>query len=90
MGVQYEKVKVNSAKTRWGSCNSRENINFTYRLIFAPEDVIDYVVVHELAHLKEMNHSHRFWSAVEEIMPDYREQRRRLKEFRDKFEFIIS
>ena len=90
MGVEYQKIKVNKAKTRWGSCNSKGNINFTYRLIFAPEDLIDYVVIHELAHLKEMNHSNRFWEVVEEIIPDYKERRRRLNEFRDEFEFIIS
>ncbi|MDD4389271.1 MAG: SprT family zinc-dependent metalloprotease [Eubacteriales bacterium] len=90
MGVQYETIKVSKAKTRWGSCNSKGNINFTYRLIFAPEDLIDYVVIHELAHLKEMNHSNRFWEVVEEIIPDYKERRRRLNEFRDEFEFIIS
>lgn len=60
MGVEFRSIKVNSAKTRWGSCNVKGDINFTYRLVFAPEPLIDYVIVHELAHLKEMNHSNRF------------------------------
>lgn len=89
MGLCHGEVKINSAKTRWGSCNRKGDINFTYRLLFAPEDLVDYVVVHELAHLKEMNHSHRFWSVVEQTMPDYRARRKRLREFEHQFELII-
>jgi len=73
-------VKVNGAKTRWGSCSSRKNLNFSWRLIMAGDDVIDYVVVHELAHLTEMNHSARFWAIVKDILPDYPERQARLKE----------
>lgn len=90
MGIQYEKIRVNKAKTRWGSCNSRGSINFTYRLMFAPVELIDYVIVHELAHRKEMNHSSRFWKIVEETMPDYRIRRKGLKEFQRQYEFIIE
>ncbi|MBO4991041.1 MAG: M48 family metallopeptidase, partial [Firmicutes bacterium] len=67
-------------------CSSRGTINFTYRLWFAPEPLRDYVVVHELAHLIEMNHSERFWSQVERVMPDYRQRRRLLREFQQRVE----
>jgi len=79
MGVTPASVKVNSAKTRWGSCSAKRNINFSWRLALAEDDVIDYVVVHELAHLIEMNHSPRFWAIVAGIMPDYARCNARLK-----------
>jgi predicted metal-dependent hydrolase len=72
-------VRITSARTRWGSCSSNNNLNFTYRLCKAPLDVIEYVVVHELVHLKVRNHSHAFWQAVGEIKPDYQKQRAWLK-----------
>jgi predicted metal-dependent hydrolase len=75
LGVKYNKVKINRARTRWGSCSPRGNLNFNIRLIMAPEPVIDYVVVHELCHLKEMNHSRRFWNIVERYCPDWRTRR---------------
>ena len=81
MGVKCSAVKINGAKSRWGSCSSKGTINFTYRLWFAPEPLRDYVVVHELAHLIEMNHSERFWKQVERVMPDYRQRRRLLNQF---------
>ena len=74
MNVEASAVKINSAKTRWGSCSSQKSINYSWRLIMASEEIIDYVVVHELAHIIEPNHSDRFWSIVEEIIPDYREK----------------
>ena len=89
MGLEHGEVKINSAKTRWGSCNRKGNINFTYRLLFVPEEVIDYVVVHELAHLKEMNHSAGFWSVVEQTMPDYKARRKKLRECEHQVELII-
>ena len=88
MGIQYGTIKINGARTRWGSCNSKGDINFSYRLIFAPEDLIDYVVVHELAHIKEMNHSANFWAIVEETMPDYKERRKRLRDFQYSLEIV--
>jgi predicted metal-dependent hydrolase len=89
MGLRPGDIRINSAKTRWGSCNRKGDVNFTYRLMFVPEELIDYVVVHELAHLKEMNHSARFWSVVEGIMPDYKARRKKLREFEHSIELMI-
>ncbi len=71
-------MKINGAKNRWGSCSTKKSINFSWRLIMAEDDVIDYVVVHELAHLTEMNHSSQFWAIVKNVLPDYRERQKRL------------
>jgi len=90
MGLRHGEIRINSAKTRWGSCNRKGDINFTYRLLFVPEEVVDYVVVHELAHLKQMNHSAKFWSIVEQTMPDYRERRKRLREFEHQIEIVVE
>ena len=73
-------VKLKNNRSNWGSCSSGGNINISVRLLFAPEEVQDYVLIHELVHLKEMNHTSRFWDIVEEIMPDYREKEKWLKE----------
>ena len=79
MGIESSAVKINSATTRWGSCSGRDNINFSWRLIMAADDVIDYVVVHELAHIVEHNHSDRFWAVVQSVLPDYKTRQKRLK-----------
>ena len=79
MGVSYEKVSINSAKTRFGSCSSRKTLNFSYRLALYPYEAIEYVCVHELAHLTEMNHSKKFWAIVEKYLPDYKERKKLLK-----------
>jgi len=84
MGVAPTAVRINSAKTRWGSCSGRNSLNFSWKLMMAGEDVIDYVVVHELAHIKEHNHSQRFWAAVAEAMPDYAARKRKLKDLQEK------
>lgn len=76
---KYNKIKITSAKTRWGSCTSQKNLNFSYRLIQADSKAIDYVIVHELAHLKYMNHSKQFWNHVEEMMSDYKQWDKWLK-----------
>lgn len=81
--VSFGTITIREQKTRLGSCSSRGNLNFNWRLLLAPEPVLDYVVVHELAHRKEMNHSSRFWGIVEEIMPDYRQYREWLKQYGD-------
>ncbi len=72
MGVSYGKITIREQKTRWGSCSSKGNLNFNWKLILMPREVLDYVVVHELAHRKEMNHSRAFYQVVESIMPDYK------------------
>ena len=79
MDVYPAAIKINGAKTRWGSCSTQKSINFSWRLMMAGDPVIDYVAVHELAHLKEMNHSPRFWAVVERVLPDYNERRKELK-----------
>ncbi len=78
--IKFNSIKITSAKTRWGSCTSKRNLNFSYRLILCPQKAIDYVICHELAHLKEMNHSKNFWSEVERLMPDYKEHNKWLKD----------
>ena len=80
MKVKPSAIKVNSAKTRWGSCSGKDSINFSWRLIMADDAVIDYVVVHELAHIIEHNHSPRFWSVVAAVLPDYKIRQQKLKE----------
>ena len=79
LGVTYGRITVRHQKTRWGSCSGKKNLNFNCLLMLAPEGVRDYVVVHELCHLLEMNHSKKFWSLVETIMPNYRESRQWLR-----------
>ena len=80
LGVSYGSITIRSQRTRWGSCSGKGNLNFNCLLILTPDEVIDYVVVHELCHRKEMNHSPRFWAEVERILPEYRACRRWLKE----------
>lgn len=83
MDVDYGRITIRCQKTRWGSCSSKGNLNFNCLLMLAPSDVRDYVIIHELAHRKYMNHSHDFWKEVELIMPDYKDVRRWLKEHGD-------
>lgn len=78
-GFVPKQVKISSARTRWGSCSPDGTLNFTWRLVMAPLDVIDYVVVHELAHLRVKDHSRRFWREVEKIMPEYKDRRKWLR-----------
>lgn len=79
LGVHWQKLSLSSADTRWGSASADGSIRLNWRLIHFRQPVIDYVVVHELAHLREMNHSPRFWQHVEDILPDYAERREQLK-----------
>ena len=76
LNVHPAVVKVNGAKKRWGSCSGKGNINFSYRLMAASPDAVDYVVIHECCHLLEMNHSQRFWAHVSTLCPDYNEMKK--------------
>ena len=80
MGVNYDKLTVKLQKTRFGSCSTKKNLNFNAVIALMPKDISDYVIVHELAHLKHMNHSASFWKEVEKIIPDYKDKRKWLKE----------
>ena len=80
LGVSYGKITLRQQKTRWGSCAANGKLNFNWLLILAPPEVLDYVVVHELCHRREMNHSQAFWKEVEKILPDYRERQKWLKD----------
>ena len=81
MNVHFNMVRIKNVKTIWGSCSSKKNLNFNFKLFFLPEALIDYVFVHELAHLKHMNHSKAFWSEVEKQIPDYKKRREELKRY---------
>lgn len=78
--VEFGKLRISSAITRWGSCSPKRTLSFTSRLVMAPLEIVDYVVVHELCHLEEMNHSKAFWACVEGIIPDYKARRKWLKD----------
>ena len=84
MDVTPAAIKINGAKSRWGSCSGKNSINFSWRLVMADEDIVDYIVIHELAHIIEHNHSPRFWSIVGSILPDYKDKRRNLKQLQEK------
>lgn len=79
MGLKYGRITITGAKTRFGSCSSKGNLAFSYRLMLYPEEAVDYVVVHELAHLRELNHSPAFYKVVASILPDYKERIKLLK-----------
>lgn len=78
----FGKISIRNQKTRWGSCSKKSNLNFNYKITFLPAKVADYIIVHELCHLGEFNHSQKFWNLVAETIPDYRGAR---KELRDGF-----
>ena len=79
-GLTYNRICIRAQRTRWGSCSYSGNLNFNWKLIMAPEPVVDYVVIHELMHLEEMNHTNRFWKLVAEKCPDWRELKKWLRE----------
>ena len=79
-GLSYQSVKITNAQKRWGSCGRKGSLNFSWRLVMAPMKIIDYVVVHEMVHLEEKNHSPRYWNKVRVILPDYRERQDWLQE----------
>ncbi|MFC1909978.1 M48 family metallopeptidase [Chloroflexota bacterium] len=80
MDVKPSGITIRGQKTRWGSCSRKGRLNFNWKLMMAPEPVIDYLVIHELAHLKEMNHSKKFWDVVNKHCPEWREQRKWLRQ----------
>ena len=79
LGFKIGKISIRGQKTRWGSCSTSGNLSFNYNLLRFRKEVIDYVIIHELCHLREMNHSKKFWKVVEELCPDYKLLRRELK-----------
>ena len=80
IGVEYGQIAIRAQKTRFGSCSSKGNLNFNCILMRMPPVIVDYVVVHELCHRKQVNHSAAFWSEVEKVLPDYRKARKWLRE----------
>lgn len=83
LGLEPTRWRLSSARTRWGSCAADGSIRLNWRLIHFPLEIVDYVIVHELAHLKEMNHGPRFWATVQSVLPEFEAARRQLKEFPD-------
>lgn len=80
MGASYQSVAISMAKTRWGSCSHDNVLRYSYRLLYVSKEIMEYVIVHELAHTKHKNHSRAFWEEVEKYVPDYKERRKWLKE----------
>ncbi|MHB1653810.1 MAG: M48 family metallopeptidase [Desulfitobacteriaceae bacterium] len=80
MGVEYKQFRIKEQKTRWGSCSAQGNINLNWRVVLAPEQIVDYLVIHELAHLRHLNHSADFWHLVQSYSPEYKRWRKWLKD----------
>lgn len=90
LGTSYNALRIKNQKTRWGSCSSKDNLNFNWRLIMAPRRVINYVVAHEVAHLRELSHSDAFWNLVEHLHPRYEEAKQWLDEHNHELIFTID
>ena len=80
--LKYNSVKIKSTKTRWGSCSNKGNLNFSYKIVLLPEYLADYLIVHELCHIGEFNHSENFWNLVAKTIPDFSKRRQELKKIR--------
>jgi predicted metal-dependent hydrolase len=76
---KFKDIRIKNQSSRWGSCSAKGNLNFNYGLVKIPQDLADYIVVHELCHLKEMNHGKRFWDLVAQVLPHHKELRTRLR-----------
>jgi predicted metal-dependent hydrolase len=89
-GVKYGRFSIRGQRTRWASCSHRGTLSFNWRLIMAPEPVVDYVVIHEVAHLKEMNHTRRFWGLVAERCPSWRQHKKWLDDHGTELAAVLS
>ncbi len=78
---KFNKINIKNQKTRWGSCSRKGNLNFNYKILFLPLKVQDYIIVHELCHLKEFNHSHKFWNLIAKTFPNHQEIKRELRKY---------
>ncbi len=81
LGYRYGRIAIKDTTSSWGSCSHKGNLNFSYKLLFVPRELLDYVVVHELCHLKEQNHSRAFWALVGQAIPDYAARRKALRRY---------
>ncbi len=88
-GYDFNRVTIKNQKTKWGSCSTKRNLNFNWKLIFAPLEVLEYVVIHEVCHLKEMNHSPRFWKLVEQECPQYKSHKKWLRKNGDTIQTYV-
>jgi predicted metal-dependent hydrolase len=75
-GFEYNVISIKNHKTKWGSCSAKKNLNFNYKIVFLPRELQEYIIVHELCHLKEMNHSKHFWALVAQTIPDYKKRKK--------------
>ncbi len=90
IGVDYGRITIRNQKTRWGSCSAKHNLNFNCLLLRAPGEILDYVIVHELCHIRRMDHSKAFWNEVAAILPDYKNRRKWLKDYGDRLYYSDS
>jgi hypothetical protein len=81
MQLKYKQIRIKDISSRWGSCSGAGNLNFNWKLALAPKEVSDYVIVHELSHLRYLNHSSDFWNEVEKFFPEYKKSKKWLKEY---------
>ncbi len=88
LNLKYSSLKISNAKTNWGSCGPKNSLNFNWRLVMVPEKIIEYVIIHELIHIVEKNHSAKFWNKVAVVMPEYREAREWLRHNQGLVEFL--
>lgn len=81
-GFLFNNISIRNQKSRWGSCSNKKNLNFNYKIIFLPDHLIEYIVAHELCHLKEMNHGPKFWELVSKTFPEYKKMHKELRNFK--------